>query len=338
MRIKSSIRNYRVFFKENFYGSLKDVYNDGDVIILDAMVSRIYDIPEGIRCINIVASEGTKSFDYLPIVLDSILSGGFNKKNKIIAIGGGIIQDISSFISSILFRGVEWVFFPTTLLAQADSCIGGKTSINYGKYKNQLGNFNPPSEIIVCQAFLSTLSDMDIKSGLGEMLHFFMVSGNEDLDMYRSSYKSDIPKLTKRCLEIKKWFIEKDEFDKAERLLLNYGHTFGHAIENITNYKYPHGISVCMGMDIANFISLKRGYISHNQYMSLKELTSDVHGCIIEKNDIDSFIAALDRDKKNNKPGFINCVLTGGPGAMFLENIDKSAMRAYLEEYYDGLD
>tara|TARA_R110000823_G_scaffold311775_1_gene437879 strand:- start:4560 stop:5576 length:1017 start_codon:yes stop_codon:yes gene_type:complete len=338
MRVKSSIRNYRVFFKECFDRSLIDIYNEGDIIIVDSLVSNLYDLPTGHRYIEIEASEKAKSFEYLPSVLDSILLAGFNRENKIIAVGGGVIQDISSFISSILFRGVNWVFFPTTLLAQSDSCIGGKTSINYRKYKNQLGSFNPPSEVIICHSFLSTLVDIDIKSGLGEMLHFFLVSGKEDLEMYRENYKNNIPKLTKRCLEIKKWFIEKDEFDTSERLLLNYGHTFGHAIENITNYKYPHGISVCMGMDIANFISMRKGYLSLERYLELKELTSDVHGCIIKKNDIDNFISALEKDKKNNKSGFINCVLTSGPGSMFLENIDKYTIKECLEEYYCGLD
>ena len=336
MRIKSSIRNYRVFFKEDFNDSLSDIYNDGDIIIIDSTVFSLYDLPKGVEYIKIEASEQAKSFDRLPPVLDFILSKGFNKRNKIIAIGGGIIQDISSFISSILFRGVEWVFFPTTLLAQSDSCIGGKTSINYKKYKNQLGNFNPPSEIIVCQSFLSTLTDIDIKSGLGEMLHFFLVSGKEDANIYRKNYKNNIPKLTKRCLKIKKWFIERDEFDVSERLLLNYGHTFGHAIENITDYKYPHGIAVSMGMDISNFISMKRGYLSIEDYTELRELILDVSGHMPEKNNIDDFIAALVRDKKNNKSGFINCVLTSGPGMMFLENIDTYNIKKYLEEYYRG--
>ena len=117
---------------------------------------------------------------------------------------------------------------------------------------------------------------------------------------------------------------------------MNYGHTFGHAIENITDYKYPHGIAVSMGMDISNFISMKRGYLSIEDYTELRELILDVSGHMPEKNNIDDFITALVRDKKNNKSGFINCVLTSGPGMMFLENIDTYSIKKYLEEYYRG--
>ena len=110
--------------------------------------------------------------------------------------------------------------------------------------------------IFIYAVFTDTLNKLDIQSGIGEMLHFYLVSGRDDFEFFRE--QTNPTSLVKRCLEIKKGFIEIDEFDKNERLVLNYGHTFGHAIETMTNYEIPHGIAVCMGMDIANYISMKK--------------------------------------------------------------------------------
>ena len=332
MIISSSIKKYSVEFHREFNIKLLD-YRIGDVVIIDSNVS----IPSldlnGVSTIKIEATEKAKSYDYLPVVIDKILSTPFNRESKLIAIGGGVTQDIVSFISSILFRGVDWNFIPTTALAQGDSCIGGKTSINYRSYKNQLGNFNPPNKVIVCDSFLDTLSEIEMVSGLGEMLHFYLVSGELDFEFYKEHYLTDHHKIIKRCLEIKKGFVEEDEFDKNTRLLLNYGHTFGHAIESITDYKYPHGISVCFGMDIANFISMKLGLISKSLY---KELNKFIFGLIkieCQPLELKGFVQALKKDKKNNTPGFINCVITKGIGSMFLMNIEIKELETKLEEY-----
>ena len=117
-----------------------------------------------------------------------MINCGFRKNHRLIGIGGGIIQDITAFIASIMYRGVDWFLFPTTLLAQGDSCIGSKTSINFGEYKNQIGGFYPPHKIFINLDFLNTLSDKDIKSGLGEMSHYFVVEGEASFKMYKKNY------------------------------------------------------------------------------------------------------------------------------------------------------
>ena len=328
MKIKSSIRNYTVEFSNNFIKSIDQIYNDGDIIIFD----NILYTPEldKYRCIQLYnVTEQTKDFNNISTIINSII-GKFNKKNKLIAIGGGITQDVVGFISSILFRGVEWIFYPTTLLAQGDSCIGGKTSINFNTYKNQLGNFYPPYKVIVCNEFLDTLTKIDIKSGLGEMLHFFLVSSKADYDFFIKN-QHDFKKLTTRCLDIKRSYIEIDEFDKNERLILNYGHTFGHAIEAVTNNEIAHGIAVSVGMDVANFISYKKGYITYELFKRIQKTLSSIYYDIKLPN-IEQLIIALKKDKKNisNKS---NCVLTKGPGNMFLEEVEYSEIESYLTEY-----
>jgi len=330
MKIKSSIRNYTVEFSNNFIKSIDQIYNDGDIIIFD----NILYTPEldKYRCIQLYnVTEQTKDFNNISTIINYII-GKFNKKNKLIAIGGGITQDVVGFISSILFRGVEWIFYPTTLLAQGDSCIGGKTSINFNTYKNQLGNFYPPYKVIVCNEFLDTLTKIDIKSGLGEMLHFFLVSSKADYDFFIKN-QHDFKKLTTRCLDIKRSYIEIDEFDKNERLILNYGHTFGHAIEAVTNNEIAHGIAVSVGMDVANFISYKKGYITYELFKRIQKTLSSIYYDVKLPN-TEQLIIALKKDKKNisNK---LNCVLTKGPGNMFLEEVEYSEIESYLTEYND---
>jgi len=158
MEIKSNIHNYYVEF-----GSIKDLkLNNGDFIIIDSFVDGIlenlFNSKENKFSKYVINStENDKEYSEISIVIDNIIKSGFKKNNKIIAIGGGVVQDIAGFISSIIFRGVKWVFYPTTLLSQGDSCIGGKTSINFKDLKNQLGNFYPPNEIVIDTNFIKTL-------------------------------------------------------------------------------------------------------------------------------------------------------------------------------------
>ena len=291
--------------------------------------------------ILIDATEKQKSYTALTPIIEELIECGFRKNNKLIAIGGGITQDITAFISSIMYRGVEWLFFPTTLLAQADSCIGGKTSINIGKYKNQLGNFYPPQKIFIIPEFIKTLPELDFKSGMGEMLHFYLVSGEDDFTFYQKHYEkaftdqNTLLKLVKRNLEIKKGFIECDEFDRGERQLLNYGHSFGHAIESLTNYKIPHGIAVSYGMDMSNFISVKLGFIENTLRQRVRSQLEKVwEGTSINNIDVKVFEKALSRDKKNIRNTY-QLILTKGLGSMLKHGIKPNEdYTSWLNEYF----
>ena len=174
MEIKSSLRNYNLSIVDDFKPVLEKVYHENDFLIVDEKVynlfkEKISNSKWNDRLIKIEALEETKSYLALADVIEQLIEGGFKKNNTLIAIGGGITQDVAAFTASILYRGVDWIFFPTTLLAQGDSCIGSKTSINFGKYKNQIGNFYSPREIFVDLKFLETLDEIDLTSGLGEV-------------------------------------------------------------------------------------------------------------------------------------------------------------------------
>ena len=342
--VKSSIHNYKVKFIDNFKKTIANEIEEKDIIIIDKKIETLYekslkDIKN--KIISIQASENQKSYGALGSIIENLIQLGFKKNHRLVGIGGGIIQDITAFISSIMFRGVNWVFFPTTLLAQGDSCIGSKTSINFGIYKNQIGGFYPPNKIFICGDFLNTLSKSDIQSGFGEMAHYFIVAGEKDFYYYRDNYKKSVKsnelllEIISKSLTIKKKYIELDEFDQKERLVFNYGHTFGHAIETLTNYKVPHGIAVSFGMDIANFISVEKKYLNEKIRLEIRSLLKDIwSGFSISNIDLNKYRTALSKDKKTigNK---LRLILCRGYGDVFVSSqVQDNNFNSLLNTYF----
>jgi len=196
--------------------------------------------------------------------MEALVRMQVRKSSLLLVVGGGILQDIGCFIASVLFRGLNWIFVPTTLLAQADSCLGGKSSINLGRHKNQVGTFFPPREIFVCPNLLRTLPDDQYRSGMGEIIKLLWIRNPQRIfrvmdpllsPLSRRGSQAQILSLIQRSLQTKKNFIEKDEFDSGPRKILNFGHTFGHAFESVTSYAIPHGVAVTLGMAAAVFFS-----------------------------------------------------------------------------------
>lgn len=263
--VKSYMNEYNVNFnfKDAPFEILKSVYREGDLVIVDKKVYNLHlmDMENYISsdCFFLQdAKEELKTIYSSLNLLDKIIKNGFTKKNRLIVIGGGIIQDISSFTAAIYKRGIKWIFFPTTLLSMSDSCIGSKNSINHNNVKNQIGLFYPPSEIIITHKFLETLEKREIKSGFGEIIKLYATGGSYFWNNYLTynrfndlSYEDAI-KCLYYSLLIKKQIIEYDEFDKNVRKSLNYGHTFGHALEALVEHKIPHGIAVVYGMLVIN--------------------------------------------------------------------------------------
>jgi 3-dehydroquinate synthase len=228
----------------------------------------------------------------------------------LVAVGGGITQDIACFIATTFMRGIKWTFIPTTLLAQADSCIGSKSSINFGKYKNLLGSFTPPNEIYVCDKFLNSLEDKDFKSGIGEIIKLLLI--NRELVTPTEITRENISEYVYRAMMVKKRYIEEDEFDKGIRNILNYGHCFGHGIESATNFAIPHGIAITMGMNIANKLALDEGLITQDRYDDMHRTLFPVYEKYsrIQINTKEVF-AAMTKDKKNTGSK-INLILPVG--------------------------
>ncbi|PPR11113.1 MAG: 3-dehydroquinate synthase [Alphaproteobacteria bacterium MarineAlpha11_Bin1] len=254
------------------------------------------------------AKESNKSLDRMPDYVAHLIGNGLRRDHMLIAIGGGIIQDITCFLAATLLRGIDWNFYPTTLLAQADSCIGSKSSINAGAAKNILGTFTPPREVFISTRVLETLEEKDVRSGVGEMLKVHAIDGPaafaqiaEDYDqLFDSSYT--MMRYIRRSLEIKKSYIEADEFDRGPRNIFNYGHSFGHAIEAATDFVIPHGIGVTIGMDMANFVSGKIGFGDSTLHCARHNiLKRNYRNFERHPIPVDAFLRAIAKDKKNTE-------------------------------------
>ena len=198
-----------------FFESVDNIkIHDGDIVIIDDNLDLEFD-----NSIRIKSNEKVKEYSYIFNIINSIIDKGFKRNFRLIAIGGGVIQDTTGFIASMLFRGVEWVFYPTTLLSQGDSCIGSKTSINVGDIKNLVGGFYPPSKVIIDTNLITTLPQDQIMSGIGEMCHYFLIDGRESMEYFSKNYlnPNGLKELIYKSLMIKKKMIEIDEFDQKEK-------------------------------------------------------------------------------------------------------------------------
>ena len=347
--VRSSVRDYSVEFVDSVSGALSSRLAPGDVVLIDRHIQQQYGeqlapVLERQSVVAIDATESQKSYAEIGPLIERLIELRVRKNNRLVAIGGGITQDVAGFVASILYRGISWVFVPTTLLAQSDSCIGAKTSINIGAFKNQLGGFYPPELILIDPGFLRTLPERELWSGLGEMAHYYYVAGEEDFEFFREHFSRApgkpevLRKLIARSLGIKKRYIEADEFDRGERQVLNYGHSFGHALESVTNYRVPHGIAVSYGIDMANFVSVQLGYLPERERNRMREPLANIWKSV-PAGEIDQaqFEAALRRDKKNvgDKLGLI---LTRGLGTMFkdLQPLDER-FSGWLREYFSAM-
>lgn len=349
LRIKSLFRNYDVHFIGDFTLPLQGLVDQHAFFVIDAIVWDIYReklkgvISEG-RLLLVEANERNKTIGKCQEIIEILVGRNFRRNDRLVAIGGGVIQDITAFTASILYRGVDWTFFPTTLLAQADSCIGGKTSINLGDKKNLVGNFYPPTAIYINTAFLATLPEVDILSGIGEMLHYYYYAASplfEKIVTERPQLLADRRLLLdyiRESLQIKKGVIEIDEFDKGERNKFNYGHTFGHALESLTDYAVKHGQAVAIGMDIANHISLRRGIMSVDEFDRVHTLlVKNFPAYEWDHFDMESYIQFLSKDKKNISQDLV-CILAERPGHITRQHISMDeTFRDILREYFNDV-
>ena len=345
ININSKLYNYSVEFNLNSKRLLKKI-NDESYVLIDKNLlkySKINNLDKlySNKIIKIIPKENAKEFHEIGRVIDKLLKLGIKKKSKLYVIGGGILQDIGGFISSILFRGIQWEYIPTTLLSQGDSCIGSKTSINFKQFKNQIGTFRPPLKINIDFSFLKTLSKSDLFSGLGEMSHYLIIGGEKTfriLENELNNTKINYKKLIFESLYIKKKYIEKDEFDNSIRNILNYGHTFGHAIESATNYNVPHGIAVSLGIDISNYFSVKHNLMNNQDKDRIKKTLIKIFGKIeIKTININKIFQAIKNDKKSDKR-FINLIMCIRPGNMVIKRIMiDNNFKKLLNSYFKNL-
>ena len=328
LSIQSHKGPYSVIFDSRLLADAGKLLSDQQHFLIDANVARLYanqlrPFLSHKNALVVNATEENKSIERIIPVFERLVENAIRKDHVLIAIGGGIIQDIACFVASTLLRGLSWIFVPTTLLAQADSCIGSKSSVNLGTTKNILGTFNPPNEIHVCAGFLDTLEDKDIRSGIGEILKVHAIDSASAFDKVAADYdallsdRNVMLAYIRKALVIKQRFIEEDEFDRGVRNIFNYGHSFGHAIEAATNFAVPHGIAVSLGMDMANRIASLRGLVEVTHYLRMHPVLCKNYASFANTPiPLDRLLPALLKDKKNTSSKLVLILPVGAMAAI----------------------
>lgn len=226
------------------------------IVITDNNLAKIYghilqEIPGLETILAIKPGEKSKCITVYQKLLSALIKINIKRNDILIAFGGGVVGDMTGFVASTILRGIEYIQIPTSLVAQIDSSIGGKCGMDY-EGKNMVGSFYHPSNIIIDPTLLKTLPEIEFANGIGEMLKYGFIRDEKiftELENTKVDANSEnLVELIERCVNIKHKLILKDEFDFNERRLLNFGHTYGHVIENLSNYKIPHGKAVAQGM------------------------------------------------------------------------------------------
>ncbi len=280
--------------------------------------------------------EGSKSIESLMKLYNELLDFKLNRGNLIIALGGGVIGDLAGFCAATLLRGIPFVQVPTSLLAQIDSSIGGKVAIDLPRGKNLIGNFYHPRAVYIDPQVLKTLEKRYVNDGLGEAIKYGLIKDKELFEKFESieSYEAlfeYIEDIIYKCCSIKKQVVEQDEKDKGERMILNFGHTIGHAIEKLENYKgVSHGEAVAIGMySIAlrceELNICKDGVANRIKKLLDKfNLPYDFQGKTRE-----DIIDAISVDKKTIG-NFINLILIEDIGKVFIHKASHEELKKFI--------
>tara|TARA_B110000438_G_scaffold269304_1_gene285587 strand:- start:8649 stop:9761 length:1113 start_codon:yes stop_codon:yes gene_type:complete len=305
-----------------------------------------------LKIYKLQVSEKTKSLKVANKIIEELLEDNFNRSDCIIALGGGIIGDLSAFISSITKRGLKFINIPTTLLAQVDASIGGKTGINTNQGKNLIGTFHQPDFVMSDVSMLKSIPHREIISGYGEILKhalildrkfFFWLSKNSKKIIKLKKDKFLVEAIFKSC-KIKNRIVSKDEEEKDLRMILNFGHTFAHGFERVKNFSYKlnHGEAVILGMMVASDLSNKKKILSKKEliiikkhYVSLK-LFANIKS-FFRKNDINKIVYFMQKDKKNFDEK-INLILLNKIGKTTKPkkiSLTAKEIKKFLYSYYD---
>ena len=267
----------------------------------------VIEIPEG---------ETSKSLRQVELIYDRMLEMKCDRKSVLIALGGGVVGDLTGFTAATFQRGISFIQIPTTLLSQVDSSVGGKTAVNHPRGKNMIGAFYQPKLVVIDLNTLSTLPKNQLRAGLSEVVKYGVIA-DEKLFVFLENNIQKILSLDSKCLEyivktscaIKARIVEKDERESKYRMILNFGHTFGHAIETLTNYtEYLHGEAISIGMVQAALLSVESGLCNKELPKRITNLLKEF-GLPTQEHDLKSkdIIESMRHDKKNshNKLRFV---------------------------------
>lgn len=335
-------REYEIYIEPGILNSageyIKRIYGGRKIaVVTDSNVAPLYaetfensltEAGFAVRRITVPAGEESKSHEMLLKLYHEMLDFGLTRTDMIAALGGGVVGDLTGFAAATLLRGIPFVQIPTTLLAQVDSSVGGKVAVNLPEGKNLAGAFYQPKLVIIDPGCLKTLDGRIMSDGIAEVIKYGAICDAELFDMLMNIENDDelfakITKIIYTCCDIKRRIVEEDEKDTGGRMILNFGHTFGHAVEKYFGYgTYTHGEAVAAGMCTACDYGEKIGITPHGTKIRMKELLEKYHlptGADMPK---EAFLRAADVDKKG-EGSFINLILLNKIGEACIRKILK---------------
>lgn len=285
------------------------------------------------------AGESNKNLDVVKRLYEFLIVNHFERNDMLIALGGGVVGDLTGFTAATYLRGIDFVQLPTSLLSQVDSSVGGKTGVDFEAYKNMVGAFYQPRLVFSNISALRTLTRKQYLSGMGEVIKAGLIKDKEFYGWLKNNVcevkqydKNALEHLVYTSCDIKRRVVENDFKEKGERALLNFGHTLGHAIEKLMNFSMLHGECVSLGMVAAGYISLEKGYIASEEYEDIVN-TLKLYELPVSENEfsIPEVIAATKCDKKMHSE-IINFVVIKKIGnAVINRQVTDDLMKASLE-------
>lgn len=352
---------YDIVYARSFDGLVEELQELGALekrlcIITDSTVDTLYSeavlkLLEG-NCVKVVkyvfpAGEANKTLDTVKEAYKVLIEEGFDRKDMLIALGGGVVGDLTGYVAATYLRGIDFVQIPTTLLSQVDSSIGGKTGVDFDGYKNMVGAFKMPRLVYMNMKVLETLEERQYFSGFAEVMKSALIKDAAFYEwlienMYEICEKDmDIlEEMVMRCTGIKKLVVEKDPTEQGDRALLNLGHTIGHAIEKAKNFELYHGECVALGTIAAAYISWKREMLSMEEYYEVRDMFVPFY-LPITVDDIDpQEILKLTKSDKKMKAGQIRFILLKKIGKAVIDSTvtDEEIIAAINEIYFSDED
>lgn len=346
--------NYPIYFNENGYTALNSFLKESKYsnlfIIVDSntnefCLSKFLPFLETNLTIEIIefeAGEPNKNIETCVQIWNVLTELGADRKSLVINLGGGVVTDLGGFVASTFKRGMDFIHIPTTLLSMVDASVGGKTGVDLGNLKNQIGVINVPKMVLIDTQYLETLSKNEMRSGLAEMLKHGLIYDKEYwekfLDLKVIDFV-DFDNLIFRSVEIKNKIVIQDPTEKNIRKALNFGHTLGHAIEsyfleNENKINLLHGEAIAIGMILESFISLEKGMINQSEYSQIKTTIKAIYDDVVfEENDIEPIIDFLIHDKKNEY-GNIQFALIEGIGKIKInQSVENELILKAFQDY-----
>ncbi len=352
---------YDIVFSQSFAElaeELKDLEAENKklCIVTDSNVEKLYakELKELLtgKCRKVVvysfpAGEASKTLDTIKEIYRFLIKEGFDRKDMLLALGGGVVGDMTGYAAATYLRGIDYVQIPTTLLAQTDSSIGGKTGVDFDGYKNMVGAFKMPRLVYMNLAVLKTLDDRQFFAGFAEVMKHGLIKDDFFYEwlisnMYEICERDmdTLEEMVMRSCTIKKLVVEKDPTEQGDRALLNFGHTIGHAIEKAKNFELYHGECVALGVVAAAYISWKKELLSMEEYYEIRDMFVPFYLPITVENIEPEQIVELTKSDKKMEDGKLKFVLLKKIGKAVIDRsvTEEEILAAVKEIYYSEED